>query len=213
MTDQNIQASPSSEWDIDNLPNRLTLFRLALIPIIMIPLSLIHSDFSWTHGKDVILGLTAGWTFVLAGITDFLDGYIARKRKLVTVFGSLLDPLADKFLVVSSLILLLQLNRLSAIIVIILVLREMYITGLRLLAIEREIRIPVSQLGKWKTVFQMTGIPMLMAYNYPFGIPFPELGKAFVYLAAGFGLYSAGQYTLNLWKRMKVKKRKARGKE
>ncbi len=198
------------EWEIDNLPNRLTLFRVLLIPIIAVSLIIIENNWEWGRPYHHLLGYIAGWTFVAASITDFLDGYIARKRKIVTVFGSFLDPIADKFLVVTSLILLQGLGRLNLIWVIILVIREMYITSLRLLAKERGLAVPVGTLGKWKTAFQMVGIPFLMAYDYPWGIPMPTLGTVFIVLAAIFSTYSALEYSVNLYKKIKIARESAR---
>lgn len=194
----------TQEWEIDNLPNRLTIFRMVLIPIIVTALILLKLEaFKAFH---YYLGYTAAWTFVIASITDFFDGYIARKRGIVTIFGSFLDPIADKFLVVSSLILLGELERLPSVVVLILVLREMYITSLRLLATQKGISVPVGQLGKIKTAFQMVGLPFLMANDYPFGIPMPFLGAFFVYLASLFSLYSAIEYSIGLIKKMKQKR-------
>ena len=194
----------TQEWEIDNLPNRLTMFRMVLIPIIVTALILLKLEaFKSFH---YYLGYTAAWTFVIASITDFFDGYIARKRGIVTIFGSFLDPIADKFLVVSSLILLGELERLPSVVVLILVLREMYITSLRLLATQKGISVPVGQLGKIKTAFQMVGLPFLMANDYPFGIPMPFLGAFFVYLASLFSLYSAIEYSIGLIKKMKQKR-------
>ena len=152
---------PDSYLQFNNLPNRLTLFRIFLIPVVVTCLGMI--EFGFWEKSHVLLGWIAGWTFTLASITDALDGYIARKRNLVTVFGSFLDPIADKFLVVTSLIMLLVLGRIHYLIVIILVLRELYITSLRLLAQSEGIAIPVDRWGKWKAGFQMAGIPMIMA--------------------------------------------------
>ncbi|MAF76746.1 MAG: hypothetical protein CME60_01195, partial [Halobacteriovoraceae bacterium] len=98
------EQSQSQEWEIDNLPNRLTIFRMLLIPIIITGLILNKTNVAWIEPYKLKLGYMAAWTFVLASVTDFFDGYIARKRGIVTVFGSFLDPIADKFLVVSSLI-------------------------------------------------------------------------------------------------------------
>jgi CDP-diacylglycerol--glycerol-3-phosphate 3-phosphatidyltransferase len=191
-----------TEWQIDNLPNRLTMFRILLIPIIISSLYLNMSKFPLLIPYEKTLGYLAAWTFVIASITDFFDGYIARKREIVTVFGSFLDPIADKFLVVSSLIILQGLGRIPVLLVIILVLREIYITALRLLAKERGLHVPVAKLGKWKTAFQMIGIPFLMAYDRPWGIPMPLLGISFIYLASLFSLYSAVDYSINLIKRL-----------
>jgi len=201
VTDQSNQEQ-EKEWEIDNLPNRLTVFRMLLIPIIISGLILNKASIEWLAPYKLKLGYVAAWTFVLASITDFLDGYIARKRGIVTVFGSFLDPIADKFLVVSSLILLGELDRVNSVIVLILVLREMYITSLRLLASERGLIVPVGKLGKWKTATQMVGIPLLMAYDHPWGIPMPLLGTACIYLASIFSIYSALQYSAGLVKKM-----------
>jgi CDP-diacylglycerol--glycerol-3-phosphate 3-phosphatidyltransferase len=201
-----LKIPDESEWDIDNLPNRLTLFRMLLIPIIILSLFLCKENVPWLKAYRLQLGYLAGWTFVAASITDFLDGYIARHRKIVTVFGSFLDPVADKFLVISSLILLNDLHRLPVLIGIILVLRELYITSLRLLALERGFKVPVGAFGKWKTAFQMIGIPMLMAYDNPWGIPMITIGNIFIYLASFFSLYSAFEYSVSLFKKLKSKR-------
>lgn len=194
------------EWQIDTLPNRLTIFRVALIPIISGCLFLVMLDLPPFRNFHKLLGYIAAWTFVVAAITDFFDGYIARKRKIVTMFGSFLDPIADKFLVVTSLIILQGLNRVPVLIVIILVLREIYITALRLLAVERGLKVPVGGFGKWKTTLQMIAIPMLMAYDLPWGIPMITLGTIFIYLASVISLYSAAEYSLGLLKKLKAKR-------
>src|SRR5690606_7729726 len=116
-----------SDLEIDNLPNRLTIFRILLIPIVLGAFYLTGTDYISEEWK-AICGQIAAWTFAAASITDFFDGHIARKRNIVTVFGSFLDPIADKFLTVSSLIMLGSLGKIPAIIVIILVLREMFMT-------------------------------------------------------------------------------------
>jgi CDP-diacylglycerol--glycerol-3-phosphate 3-phosphatidyltransferase len=198
------------EWEVDNLPNRLTLFRVLLIPVIIGLLVLKNSDWPLAQSWGKQIGYAAAWLFVLASITDFFDGYIARKRNIVTVLGSFLDPIADKFLVVSSLIMLQGLELIPTVLVIILVLREMYITALRLLAKERGLKLPVGALGKWKTAFQMIGIPMLMADDRPFSIPLDWIGIGFIYLAALFSIYSALEYSYNLQKKIRALKSKQR---
>jgi CDP-diacylglycerol--glycerol-3-phosphate 3-phosphatidyltransferase len=200
-------VSQEDEWEIDNLPNRLTMFRIALIPVIIGSLFVCTFDHDVLASTQRILGYVAAWTFVAASITDFFDGYIARKRGIVTVFGSFLDPIADKFLVVSSLILLQGLGRIPVLVVIALVLREMFITALRLLAMQKGLKVPVNNLGKWKTAAQMIGIPFLMAYDKPWGIPMPLLGTGFIYIAFFFSVYSAGIYTYGLLQKIKESKR------
>jgi CDP-diacylglycerol--glycerol-3-phosphate 3-phosphatidyltransferase len=204
---QEQERQQDHEWQIDNLPNRLTMFRMLLIPIIVTCLILTKINFDWVEPIKMKLGYLCGWTFVLASITDFFDGYIARKRGIVTVFGSFLDPIADKFLVVSSLILLGELERIPSLVVLILVLREMYITSLRLLASERGLTVPVGKLGKWKTTMQMIAIPLLMAYDYPWGIPMPLLGSICIYIASFISVYSALEYSMGLIKKLRDKKK------
>lgn len=197
------QALQTNEWDIDNLPNRLTMFRVILIPIIVFSLFATIGKFEWAQKHTSLLNYVAAWTFVIASITDFLDGYIARKKNIVTIFGSFLDPIADKFLVISSLVMLQSLNRVHVLVVLILILREMYITALRLLAMEKGISVPVGTLGKWKTATQMVGIPLLMANDIPWGIDMPLLGTVAIYLASLFSLYSALEYSAGLIKKIK----------
>ena len=199
-----------NDLQINNLPNRLTLFRITLIPIVVACLVLEGKRWpaleSW-HGD---LSWIAAWIFALASVTDFIDGYIARKRGIVTVFGSFLDPIADKFLVVSSLVMLLSLGRVSALVVITLILREFYITSLRLFAIREEINIPVNSMGKWKTAMQLTGISMLMANDSLWGLPLPLIGAVSIYAATALSLYSALIYSIRLVKKLKLKRKKIR---
>lgn len=203
MTDT-VQTAQNDEWEIDNLPNRITLFRVVLIPIIIVSLCLIILDIPWMRSWHHALGYIAGYTFIAASITDFFDGYYARKRNIVTVFGSFLDPIADKFLIVSSLVLLQGLDRIPAFVVLVLILREFYITSLRLLASDQGLSVPVGSLGKWKTATQMVAIPMLMANNEPWGIPYPLMGTILIYTASIFSLYSALQYSIQLVRKIKT---------
>lgn len=183
---------------IDNLPNRITVIRIVLIPVIVICLMIKGTFFNWF----------AALTFVVAAFSDFLDGYIARKQKIVTVFGSQLDHIADKFLVVSSLIMLQDAGRLAGYIVIILVLREMYITSLRLFAAQEGFSVPVDKLGKWKTATQMVGIPMMMASS--FGLL--DIGFIFILISMVLSIYSACQYSLGFLQKFKLKiQQKKRG--
>jgi CDP-diacylglycerol--glycerol-3-phosphate 3-phosphatidyltransferase len=192
-----------NDLEIDNLPNRLTLFRMLMIPVIVLTLY-----FDIDTPTDLIsyrkyLGHIACWIFIAAAITDYFDGYIARKRDIVTVFGSFLDPIADKFLVVSSLIMLMAHNRVHAIVVIILVLREMYMTSLRLLAMTENISVPVNNLGKWKTAAQMVAIPMLMIHERFLWLPMDKIGTVLIYVAAFLSLLSALIYSLSLVKKLR----------
>ena len=199
------------EWEIDNLPNRLTIFRVLLIPFIVGSLFILTFENEWAKEWNKFLGYTAAWTFVAASITDFFDGYIARKRGIVTVFGSFLDPVADKFLVISSLVLLENLNRIPVLVVLILIMRELYITSLRLLAMERGLSVPVGQMGKWKTATQMVAIPLLMANDTPWSwFNMTLVGTVCIYLASVFSVYSAVEYSAGLFVKLKQKRKEAR---
>ena len=192
-----------NDLEIDNLPNRLTIFRMLMIPVIVLTLYFDKDTPTDLISYRPYLGHIACWIFVVAALTDFLDGYIARKRNIVTVFGSFLDPIADKFLVVASLIMLLALDRVNAVVVIILVLREMYMTSLRLLAMTEDITVPVSSLGKWKTTAQMVSIPMLMINEKFLGLPLPIIGTILIYISAFLSFLSALLYSLSMIKKLR----------
>ncbi|MFN8369283.1 MAG: CDP-alcohol phosphatidyltransferase family protein [Bacteriovoracaceae bacterium] len=140
-----------------------------------------YPDIPFAKANQSTLNWLSGWTFGVAGIR-FFDGYIARKRNLITMFGSFLDPIADKFLVVSSLVVLLYLGRVDVFVVIILVLRELYMTSLRLLAQNEGLSVPVNNIGKFKTATQMAGIPFLMTNDSLFGISLPVLGEILLFM-------------------------------
>jgi CDP-diacylglycerol--glycerol-3-phosphate 3-phosphatidyltransferase len=192
-----------NDLEIDNLPNRLTIFRMLMIPVIVLTLYFDKDTPTDLISYRKYLGHIACWIFVVAALTDFLDGYIARKRNIVTVFGSFLDPIADKFLVVASLIMLLALDRVNSVVVIILVLREMYMTSLRLLAMTEDISVPVNSLGKWKTSAQMVAIPMLMINEKFLGLPLPIIGTVLIYISALLSFLSALLYSLSMIKKLR----------
>ena len=136
-----------------NLPNKLTVFRVILvIPFVV----LLLMGFDW-------LSLAI---FVIAALTDFIDGKIARKYNLITNFGKFMDPLADKLLVCSALICLIQLGRIPAWIVIVIIAREFIISGFRLIASDNGVVIAANMWGKYKTAFQMLMV-ILMIANIP----------------------------------------------
>ena len=139
-----------------NLPNKLTIAR-----VIMIPLFLICLYLNIGCGKYIAVGI-----FILASLTDLLDGKIARKYNLVTNFGKFMDPLADKLLVCSAMIALVGMHRLSSIVAIIIIAREFIISGFRLIASDNGIVIAASYWGKFKTTFQMIGV-VLLIFNIP----------------------------------------------
>ena len=138
-----------------NLPNKLTMFRVILIPVFIIVL--MAGIFSEPLNRYIGVAV-----FCIASFTDYLDGNIARKYNLVTNFGKFMDPLADKLLVSSALICMIELGMLPAWIVIIIISREFIITGFRLIAVENGVVIAASWWGKIKTVMQMVMIIFVM---------------------------------------------------
>ena len=160
-----------------NLANKITLIRIFLVPVIVIFL-LVRFEFGYiVIGGSFYLTISeliAALIFILAAVTDGLDGYIARKNKMVTNLGKFLDPLADKLLIMSALISLVEMHRLEAWIAIVIISREFAITGLRLIAAAEGYVIVSSTLGKLKTTIQIIAIVFLMLNNFPFSaISFP----------------------------------------
>ncbi len=142
-----------------NLPNKLTVLRICMIPFFVAALL-------YENGADQTMQIIANVIFITASLTDLLDGKIARKYGLVTNFGKFMDPLADKLLVCSALICLIQLGQLPAWVVIVIISREFIISGFRLVAADNGIVIAASYWGKFKTVFQMTAV-VLLIFNIP----------------------------------------------
>ena len=141
-----------------NLPNKLTVLRVVLVPFFVAALLISKTTESMKWAALVL--------FIVASLTDLLDGKIARKYNLVTTFGKFMDPLADKVLTISGMICLIELGRIPSWIVVIIVAREFIISGFRLIATEHGIVIAANYWGKWKTTFQMIMI-ILMIMNIP----------------------------------------------
>ena len=142
-----------------NLPNKLTIIRVCLIPFFVAALL-------FDHGNNYTMRIVANVLFIVASLTDLFDGKIARKYNLVTNFGKFMDPLADKLLVCSALICLIELGQLPAWVVIIFISREFIISGFRLVAADNGVVIAASYWGKFKTTFQMAAV-ILMIFNIP----------------------------------------------
>ena len=142
-----------------NLPNKLTIIRVCLIPFFVAALL-------FDHGNNYTMRIVANVLFIVASLTDLFDGKIARKYNLVTNFGKFMDPLADKLLVCSALICLIELGQLPAWVVIIIISREFIISGFRLVAADNGVVIAASYWGKFKTTFQMAAV-ILMIFNNP----------------------------------------------
>lgn len=148
-----------------NLPNRLTVLRILLIPFIllfMLPFERLSPESGWNAFVSSYGMLIATILFLIASVTDTMDGQIARKRGIITNMGKFLDPIADKLLVASVLIAFVQLNRISAYITIIIICREFIVTGIRLIAADKNVVIAAGKLGKLKTVLQIIAIIAIM---------------------------------------------------
>lgn len=137
-----------------NLPNKLTVLRIALVPVFIILYLLEHN-------------VIATIIFILASITDFFDGNIARKRGLVTNFGKIMDPLADKILVISAMVLLVENNIMAGWMLIVILSREFIVAGIRTVAAADGVVIAAAMSGKLKTVAQMFAVPMMLLNNWP----------------------------------------------
>ena len=161
--------------------------------------------------RDPKWDVIAAIAFTVASVTDYLDGYIARTHQLETIYGKLMDPLADKFLVVSALIMLQELGRIHPVVVILLICREMAITGLRALASAEGVVIAASSTAKWKTATQMVAIPLIMGQNL-FGLPIYPLGMVLLYVSLAISMWSAIDYLVGFFSGLKAA-RKLRSQE
>ncbi|RPJ20486.1 MAG: CDP-diacylglycerol--glycerol-3-phosphate 3-phosphatidyltransferase, partial [Desulfobacteraceae bacterium] len=163
-----------------NLPNSLSLLRLACLPVIILCLS--H------EGR--LGSFLAALFFGMAFVTDFLDGYFARRYGAVTVVGKLLDPLADKILVIVTMIMLIPIGRIPAWVVMLIVVRELAVTGLRSIAVAEGVVIQAGSLGKFKTVFHCSAtIALCLHYEY-LGVDLHTVGMALLWIALGFTVWS-----------------------
>lgn len=176
-----------------NVPTILTLLRIALIPVLVLTFYL---PFHWSNVACVTV-------FVLAAITDWLDGYLARRNNQLSHFGAFLDPVADKLMVAVALILLVQQNPtiVFAIAAAVIVGREITISALRewMAELGERGRVKVSWVGKVKTIFQMTAIGFLLYREDLLGLPVSFIGEWLLYLAAGLTLWSMWTYASAAW--------------
>lgn len=178
--------------DAFNLPNLLTMFRIVTIPGILALL----------YDGTPVMNFWAGWAYTAATITDALDGYLARKQNLVSVVGKFLDPLADKLLVMATLVLMVGMGRVPAWIVVLILARELSISMLRTIAISEGVVIAAGEGGKAKTALQMVAVLFLMLhhrYRIDFWfvtewVDFNTAGLWLLYLSVFFALTSAGEY-------------------
>lgn len=179
-----------------NLANRITLARIFLVPIMTFFLlvkldvgELVIGNYSITWNQVFALLL-----FIIAASTDGLDGYIARKRKIVTNLGKLLDPLADKLLIAAVLISLVELHKLDAWVAIVIISREWAVTGLRQIAMLDSVVIAASKWGKWKTAVQITMVIVILLNNFPFNFIDLRIDVVTIWLAVIITVYSGVDY-------------------
>jgi CDP-diacylglycerol--glycerol-3-phosphate 3-phosphatidyltransferase len=188
--------TPSQPHQILNLPNILTMARIAVIPLLALLLT----------SPSRSAGFWAAALFAVASITDWLDGYLARRMGIVTIFGKFLDPIADKLIVMAALIMILPFNRVPAWMVLTILGREIIITGLRGIASSEGIVIQASDLGKYKTIFQIVAIlGLVLHYDYSwfFGISHTLLtvnmhnvGMIYLWIATVLTIWSGVDYLI-----------------
>lgn len=166
-----------------NLPNKLTIFRVILIPFFVF---FLLAPYFPEYGKYIATAI-----FIVASLTDMADGKIARKYNLVTNFGKFMDPLADKLLVCSAMICLVEIDRLAAWIVIVIIAREFIISGFRLVAADNDIVIAASYWGKFKTVSQMFMLILLIA---DFGGAFNMIAQVLIWVSLVLTIVSLIDY-------------------
>ena len=180
-----------------NLPNILTWLRMLVIPLLV-------AVYLW---PDPTLDMSARnligtWLFIAAAVTDWVDGWLARRLGQVSAFGAFLDPVADKLLVCAALVLLLELNRVGALVAIIIIGREIAISALRewMASAGARASVAVHSVGKLKTAAQLISIPMLLFHQPLFGVvPTQRIGTWLIWVAAGLTLWSMFYYLRQAW--------------
>ena len=189
------QADAAGAW-FRALPNLLTLLRILAIPLVGWLLTHPGPREAWT----------AMFVYLVASLTDFFDGWIARRFGLVTALGKLLDPLADKLLVISALLMLAVLDRKPGIpgwILVVIVGREFAVTGLRSIAASEGIVLGADATGKAKMLLQTIGVHFLIVHYVYLGVSFHEIGMILLILAAVVGVWSAVGYHIEVFRRMR----------
>lgn len=167
-----------------NLANKITILRVLLVPLFIV---FFYLDFQYS--QYIALAI-----FIIASITDSIDGHIARRRNLVTTFGKFVDPLADKILTTSAFILLVGTGKIPSWVVIIILAREFIISGLRVLAASNGVTIAASKWGKIKTITQLIAIILLLLNNFPFSYIGIQLDYIMLYISLFFTVLSGIDY-------------------
>lgn len=188
---------------IFNIPNNLTLLRIALIPCLILVFYLSDQTLS-LYQKNLIATLI----FLFAAITDWLDGYFARRLNQTSDFGAFIDPVADKLIVIAALILLVELGRVESIVAFIIIAREFTISSLRewMAMLGKSGSIAVAFIGKLKTTLQMIAILFLLYYENILFFPIALIGKILIYIAALLTIISMIYYLKIAFKILKEKK-------
>ena len=184
-----------------NLPNKLTLFRIILVPIMVLVwlfpyqyFSISFISFEFGSINISLLNLIVLFIFVLASFTDYLDGRIARKKNMITTFGKFFDPIADKLLVNSTLIILGIKGMIPAVCVIIMVCRDLIVDGCRMIASQKGVVIAAGLLGKTKTVLQMSAIIVVRLNNFPFEMWSLPINEILIWFASFVSIVSGYSY-------------------
>lgn len=176
-----------------NLANKISILRILMTPLVVVLL----------YFPGQITCILAALVFIFAAITDWMDGYIARKSNTITSMGKFLDPLADKLLICSVLIMFAKLDWAPAWVVIVIVCRELMITGLRALALDEGIVLAADRFGKAKTVLQICAIVPLTLHYPLFGLDVTAIGLGLLYAAMLVALYSGCNYCLYVYRNAK----------
>jgi len=177
--------------EIFNLPNIITLIRISVVPFLFILLT--EPGEFWS----LILAIL----FAVASITDMLDGYLARKYNMITTMGKFLDPLADKLIVNTAMILMIPIGRIPAWIVAVTIIRDLIVDGIRSIASSEGLYIQASTLGKQKTIAQLFAVTALMVWYPLFGINSYIVGMALLYIALLLTIYSGLDYLVKFYRR------------
>ncbi len=172
-----------------NLPTSLTILRILIIPLFII--------------EAPANPQVGAFFFFIASVTDFLDGYLARKFGQITKLGIILDPIADKLLVISALVILVDIARIPSWIAIVIILREFIITTLRFYALSKGIVIPAETAGKAKTVLQMISILLLLIAEEINGVDLYDAGLILIYIGTVVAIFSGIQYLFHFWRNIK----------
>ena len=178
---------------LESLPNVLTIGRIIAVPLVVV---LFYWSQPWSNPMAAVV-------FIAAALTDWLDGYLARRMGITTPLGEFLDPVADKLMVSTALVLLVGHDPRPLIVItgIVIIGREITVSALRewMAHLGARAKVAVSGMGKWKTILQMTGLSMMMFREDVFGLPVYEMGVVLLVLAAALTIWSMGSYLRAAW--------------